>query len=104
MPAQSLHICRGRFSTRMWISTNIVQIRSAVHSNRSPYGTGPRYPASVCSIGAGQTLGRPAHAFPKQVLDQRYEAVRIEWLKAEYHIQTLVGGFGIGKAAEHYDR
>lgn len=52
-------------------------------------------------LGFSNSLCRPAHALAKQILNQPYQTVGVEGLGAENHIQPLVGGLGIGKAAEH---
>src|ERR1700733_11919171 len=78
-------------------------------NHRSPHLADPRWSSGAnmgtrsMTLDFSEPLCRPAHAFAKQILNQPYKAVRIEWLKPENHIQPLVGGLGIRKTAQHDD-
>jgi hypothetical protein len=68
---------------------------------RSSFPSHVRWREHEAPVRLPPTLGRPAHAFAEQILNQPYKAGGVEWLEAENHIQPVVGGLGIGKAAQH---
>jgi hypothetical protein len=76
-------------------SKNVVA-RTGRESSSSHWVQQELQTASWETYASANCLCRAAHTVAKQILNQAYEAVGVEGLKAENHIQALIGGIGIG--------